>query len=70
MFRTALLCSTTLIASLALGAPAQAQDIAGSVQGVVKNASGQALPGAYVKLFNAEKRLTFISSARRRAAIR
>src|ERR1700736_5160310 len=35
-------------------------DIAGSVQGVVRSASGQALPGAYVKLFNAEKHLTFM----------
>ena len=38
----------------------QAQDFAGTVQGTVKSASGQALPGAYVKLFNAEKRLTFM----------
>ena len=38
----------------------QAADFAGSVQGVVKNASGQALPGAYVKLINAERRLTFM----------
>jgi virginiamycin B lyase len=37
-----------------------AADFAGSVQGVVKNASGQALPGAYVKLFNPERRLTFM----------
>jgi virginiamycin B lyase len=36
----------------------QAADFAGSVQGVVKSASGEALPGAYVKVFNAEKRLT------------
>ena len=61
MFRTALLCSTMLVASLAVGAPAQAQDFAGSVQGVVKSASGQALPGAYVKLINAERRLTFMA---------
>jgi virginiamycin B lyase len=61
MFRTGLLCSTVLIASLAAGAPAQAQDFAGSVQGVVKSASGQALSGAYVKLINAEKRLTFMA---------
>jgi len=38
----------------------QAADFAGSVQGVVKNASGQALSGAYVKLINAERRLTFM----------
>jgi hypothetical protein len=61
MFRTGLLCSTVLIASLAAGVPAQAQDFTGSVQGVVKNASGQALPGAYVKLINSERRLTFMA---------
>src|SRR6266436_6417681 len=38
----------------------RAADFAGSVQGVVKNASGQALPGAYVKLINPERRLTFM----------
>src|SRR5712691_8647145 len=38
----------------------QAADFAGSVQGVVKSASGQALSGAYVKLINAERRLTFM----------
>src|SRR5262249_11703946 len=37
-----------------------AADFAGSVQGGVKSASGQALPGAYVKLFNPERRLTFM----------
>src|SRR5437763_5218414 len=37
-----------------------AADFAGSVQGVVKSASGEALSGAYVKLFNPEKRLTFM----------
>ena len=38
----------------------RAADFAGSVQGVVKSASGDALPGAYVKLTNQEKRLTFM----------
>jgi virginiamycin B lyase len=38
----------------------QAADFAGSVQGVVKSASGEALSGAYVKLINAERRLTFM----------
>jgi virginiamycin B lyase len=38
----------------------RAADFAGSVQGVVKSATGEALPGAYVKLFNPEKRLTFM----------
>jgi len=35
-------------------------DFNGSVQGVVKSASGQALSGAYVKLTNPERRLTFM----------
>jgi virginiamycin B lyase len=38
----------------------RAADFDGSVSGVVKSASGQALPGAYVKLINPEKRLTFM----------
>src|SRR5882762_2476173 len=38
----------------------QAADFAGSVQGVVNSASGQALSGAYVKLINPERRLTFM----------
>src|SRR5215813_14527700 len=38
----------------------RAADFAGSVQGVVKSASGQALSGAYVKLINPERRLTFM----------
>jgi virginiamycin B lyase len=38
----------------------RAADFAGSVQGVVKNASGEALAGAYVKLINSERRLTFM----------
>ena len=38
----------------------QAADFAGSVAGVVKSASGQAIPGAYVKLINPERRLTFM----------
>src|SRR4051812_22832622 len=38
----------------------RAADFDGSVQGVVKGASGEALSGAYVKLINPEKRLTFM----------
>lgn len=38
----------------------QAADFAGSVEGVVKSASGQVLSGAYVKLNNPERRLTFM----------
>src|SRR5262245_45669836 len=46
---------------LAVGVHAvQAADFAGSVQGVVKSAAGEALAGAYVKLINPERRLTFM----------
>src|SRR5262249_48079675 len=38
----------------------RAAEFAGSVQGVVKNSSGQAIAGAYVKLTNPERRLTFM----------
>jgi len=38
----------------------RAAEFAGSLEGVVKSASGQALPGAYVKLINRERRLTFM----------
>ena len=38
----------------------RAAEFAGSVEGVVKSASGQALSGAYVKLINQERRLTFM----------
>ncbi len=49
----------------------QSADFAGSVQGVVTSASGQALPGAYVKLVNAERHLTFmlVSQAQGRYAM-
>ena len=38
----------------------QAQDRAGTLQGVVKNSSGAPLAGAFVKMKNAERRLTFM----------
>jgi virginiamycin B lyase len=38
----------------------RAADFDSSVAGVVSSASGQALPGAYVKLINPERRLTFM----------
>lgn len=38
----------------------QAQDRAGSLQGVVKNSSGVPVSGAFVKLKNAERRLLFM----------
>jgi len=47
--------------ALLLGAQsARAADDNGSVQGVVSNASGQPVAGAFVKLKNAERRLTFM----------
>jgi virginiamycin B lyase len=58
--RSRILAGTAAIVLFASAHSVQAADFAGSVQGVVKNASGQALPGAYVKLINAEKRLTFM----------
>lgn len=36
------------------------QDTAGSLQGVVKSSSGDPVSGAFVKLKNAERRLTFM----------
>src|SRR5580700_4118230 len=59
--RSRILAATAAVALFAGAHSVQAADLAGSVQGVVKSASGQALPGAYVKLINAEKRLTFMA---------
>ena len=51
--------------ALLLGAQsARAADDNGSVQGVVSNASGQPVAGAFVKLKNAERRLTFMVISR------
>lgn len=48
-------------AALVIGAgTAQALDNAGTVQGVVKNAAGQPVAGAFVRLKNAQARLTFM----------
>src|SRR5258708_17622485 len=54
-----------ILALVAAGAPlvsvhsVRAEDLAGNVQGMVDNASGQAPPRAYVKRSNPETRLTF-----------
>jgi len=40
--------------------PIRANDTGGVVEGVVKNSSGQPVSGAFVKLKNAERRLTFM----------
>jgi uncharacterized surface anchored protein len=59
--RSRTILAASAAALLFVSAPsARATDFSGSVQGVVKSASGQALPGAYVKLNNAERRLTFM----------
>src|SRR5260370_20160910 len=69
MFKHAGLKIATVAASTAMFvcAPfARSAENPGGVQGVVKNSSGQPLSGAYVKVVNDEKRLTFmvISQAR------
>src|SRR5262245_56491317 len=61
MFKTGLLSSTVLIASLAASIHSAGAEGYAGVQGVVKSASGQALQGAYVKLTNAERGLTFMA---------
>ena len=40
--------------------PGRTGAYSGVVEGVVKNSSGQPVPGAFVKLKNAERRLTFM----------
>ena len=47
-------------AVLILAGPARAADERGSVQGVVNDASGKPVAGAFVKLKNADRRLTFM----------
>ena len=58
--RSRILAATAAVVLFAGVYSIHAAEFAGSVQGVVKSASGQALPGAYVKLTNPEKRLTFM----------
>src|SRR5437879_11187238 len=47
-------------AALIAASSVQAADERGSVQGVVNDASGQPIAGAFVKLKNDERRLTFL----------
>jgi hypothetical protein len=58
--RSRILAAVAPLALLVSVHSIQAQDFAGSIQGVVKSASGQALTGAYVKFTNPERRLTFM----------
>src|SRR5215472_3832831 len=55
-----ILAASAAVALFASVHSVQAAEFAGSVEGVVKSASGQALSGAYVKLINPERRLTFM----------
>ncbi|HEY7297574.1 MAG TPA: carboxypeptidase regulatory-like domain-containing protein [Xanthobacteraceae bacterium] len=55
-----ILAVTAAAALLGSAHAIRAADFDGSVAGVVSSASGQALPGAYVKLINPERRLTFM----------
>src|ERR1700692_265918 len=43
---------------------AKAADNSGSIQGIVKSSSGEALSGAFVKAMNEEKRVTFMVISR------
>src|ERR1700737_4504584 len=53
--------SQKIVASVILCAGAlPAADNGGSIQGVVKNASGEPVSGAFVKLKNPDRRLTFM----------
>ena len=59
-YRSRILAVTAAVGLFASVQSSRAADFAGSVQGVVKSASGQALAGAYVKLINPERGLTFM----------
>lgn len=62
--RSRILAVVAALAPFASVESVQAQNFSGSVQGVVKTASGQALEGAYVKLTNKDKGLTFMAVTR------
>ena len=53
-------CLFAIVLLLASIQSFRAADNKGVIEGVVKNASGQAVAGAFVKLKNAERRLTFL----------
>ena len=52
--------SAVVIAALLVGIQSLKAQNSGSVQGVVKSSVGEPLSGAFVKLKNAERRLTFM----------
>src|ERR1700676_3161400 len=52
------------VAMLVCAFSAKAADNPGSIQGVVKSSSGEALSGAFVKAINEEKRVTFMVISR------
>jgi|SwirhirootsSR2_FD_contig_61_3501024_length_1782_multi_4_in_0_out_0_1 virginiamycin B lyase len=59
--RSRILALVAAVSPLVFINAVQADELGGSVQGVVKSASGQALTGAYVKFINKEKGLTFMA---------
>src|SRR5262249_8164941 len=61
---SSILATAAAVALLGSVHSLRAEEFAGSVAGVVKSASGQTLPGAYVKLINADRRLTFMVVSR------
>jgi virginiamycin B lyase len=72
MQKTFRIFTFTFAALLLVGpSPGAAQDRAGILQGVVKDAKGAPVAGAFVKMKNAERRLTFmvISQAQGRYAV-
>ena len=56
--------ATGVAASAMLMAPAFAQGNRGTVQGVITDASGKPVEGAFVKLKNDQMRLTFMVTTR------
>jgi virginiamycin B lyase len=70
-FRAKLTIAILLVAANACSHSIQAADNAGSLQGVVKSSAGEAVSGAFVKLRNADKHLTFmvISQAQGRYSV-
>jgi virginiamycin B lyase len=60
MNRKAIFVLATALLSLVAAASMQGATTGGNVRGVVKNSSGEPLPGAFVKLINESNRLTFM----------
>src|SRR5215470_18443687 len=59
-----ILSATTMAAAIALAAQSASAQERGSVQGVIHDAYGNPIAGAFVKLKNDERRLTFMVVSR------